>query len=172
MLELHIRELLGNLDDIVAIAEAGGEDQLVAGLGQLAQHAFGIRTFRHVLDDGRLRHGVAQRVLHELGADGVAVIPAIVVGRADQHEADLERLGLREGLGAEQRQSRGGGADLEDIAAGDCHLSLLNDFSWLIEKRLGAPQLLGRNGLPRQAGALVEASRRIEISTSTTTVAR
>src|SRR3546814_3205244 len=48
--ELHIRELLGDLDRRVHVAKRGCKDQLVALLGQIANHALGIRPLGHVLD--------------------------------------------------------------------------------------------------------------------------
>ena len=70
VLELDVRELLRDLDRRVHVAERGGEDQLVAGGGELADHALGVRALRDVLDEGGLDL-VAERLLHCLAADVV-----------------------------------------------------------------------------------------------------
>ena len=57
------------------VAKAGGEDDLVAGGSQVADHAFGIGTFGHVLDKGGL-HLIAQRGLDGLAAFVMLARPA------------------------------------------------------------------------------------------------
>ena len=78
----------------------------------------------------------------------VAVGPAIVAGRADVDEADLERL-LREaraGAGGEAQPGGGAGEHEAPAPQVERHPLVLP----LLE-RLG--QVAGRKGLPRQAGA-------------------
>ena len=54
VLELHVLELLGDLDGRVHEAEGGGEDQVVAVGGQLADDAFGVRPLAYALDEAGL----------------------------------------------------------------------------------------------------------------------
>jgi hypothetical protein len=170
--ELGVGELLGDLVHVVAIAEAGAVDELVALLRQLAEDALGVRPLGDVGHHGGLDLVGADRIDHFLAAAVMAVIPAIVVGRADQHEADLQ-LFLRECARAEQRQRRRGATDLDHRASVEVrHEYLLSyDVSGCCGSS-GPPYAVATKGLPRQAGAEVLPSRRSEISTSTRTVAR
>ena len=63
----------------------------MAGGGELADHALGVRPFGDVLDVGGLDL-VAEMLDHRLAAELVAVGPAVVADRPDVDEADLERL--------------------------------------------------------------------------------
>ena len=94
VLELHLREGRRDLDRRVHVAERGREDEVVAALRELADHALGVRALGHALDVlGRdLR---AERLLHLLAADVVLVGPAGVADRAHVDVADLERLAGR-----------------------------------------------------------------------------
>ena len=47
----HRRMFLRRVQRIVHVAERGGEDQLVAGIGKVVDDLFGIRTLGHVLDN-------------------------------------------------------------------------------------------------------------------------
>ncbi len=101
MLELHVREIGGDLLDRLHVAEGGAEDQLVALAGHVAQHALGIGRFGHALDEAG-DDLVAEFLLDGLAAVVVRERPAAVAHRADVGERDLQRLGLGRG-------GRGGG---------------------------------------------------------------
>ena len=49
MLELNVRELLGNLKNRVHVAERGRKDELVALLREVAKHAFAVSSGGNVL---------------------------------------------------------------------------------------------------------------------------
>ncbi len=91
MLEVHGGELLRHLDRRIHVSERRREDQLVAGLRELADHALGVGAFRDVLDVFR-RHLAGQVLFHREPRDVVLMRPAGVADRAHVHEADLERL--------------------------------------------------------------------------------
>ncbi len=168
-LELHVRELPGHLQHGIAEAEARPIDQLVPLLGQLTEHALAVRALGDIGHHRGFHLVLADRLEHLLAAAIVPVVPAIVVGRADQHEADLE-LFLRKGARSQQRQRRCGAADLDHRSSVEIrHRSLLCDVSRLF---LRHAQPVATNGLPRHAGAEILLSRRSEMSTSTRTVAR
>ena len=59
----------------VPMREAGAEDQLVAGRGQLAEHALGILRHEDVVDDGD-RDLVAELRLDRVDAEAVLLGPA------------------------------------------------------------------------------------------------
>ena len=112
MLELHVREFLRDLEKRIHVAEARREDELVALLREVAQHAFGVGVFGNVL---KRRH---LNLVAELGFDGLAgdVVlrrPAFFVGRAHVNEGNLEgprRSGGGSGrLGCIRSLLRGGG---------------------------------------------------------------
>jgi hypothetical protein len=107
MLEGHLGELLGDLDRRVHVAEGGGEHQLAAGCGELADHALRIRAFGHVFND--LGDDLAaQRLLHLLAALVMLEGPAGVTDRADIDEADLQWF-LRRRRQARRQRAGGGG---------------------------------------------------------------
>ena len=115
--EMQLRELLGDLDRRVHEAEGGCEDQLVAGLGELADGAGGVRPFRDVLDEA----GLDLRAVFLLQREPALVMRpgiAVIADRADIDEADAERR-LRRGAAAEDRQGGGGGRAEGQPAAGD-----------------------------------------------------
>ena len=94
VLELHILDVSGDLLHKVLIAEAGGEDQLVALTDHVAHHALGVCRLWHALDHGSLDL-VAELLLDGLAAQLVLVGPAAVADGAHIHEADLELVGSR-----------------------------------------------------------------------------
>ena len=92
MLPFDVRELLGGFDRLIHVAVGGGEDQLVALLGEVLHHRDRARVLLHVLDivgDDLTLERVDQR----LAALFVRPRPAVVADRAEIDEADLERLG-------------------------------------------------------------------------------
>ena len=115
MLELHRRELLGDLDGRIHEAEGGGEDDAVAAGRELADHALGIGSFLHALDIGGLQL-VAERLLGGLAPEVVLMAPAEIGDRADIDESGLEGLvGAGE---AEAAEGRGGGTGAEQLGEG------------------------------------------------------
>ena len=74
-LELHVREIARHLHGRLHIAEAGGENDLVALHGQVAQYALGVRPFRHIGHMGGL-HAATQLLLHLLARGFVLTRPA------------------------------------------------------------------------------------------------
>ena len=122
MFESDVGELRGDLDHRIAEAEAGGENQLAALLGQFAQDALGVRAFRHVLDKHRF-NAVAELLLDIDTALIMRVVVAVVVDRADIDEADLDLVELSESLGAKERERSGSGtADLDECTTRQCHV--------------------------------------------------
>jgi len=103
--EFHVGEFRGHLQHRLHVAERGGEDDLVALRGQVADHAFGIGALGHLLDDGGLDL-VAELGFHFLAAQVVRIRPARVTGRPDVDEGDLQRLGLGGGRGDRSRLGR------------------------------------------------------------------
>src|SRR5215510_14619611 len=91
MLELQLWELLGDAQRLLHVAERGSENQPVALLSKLANHAFRIRPFSNAFDIGRL-HLVAEVRLNGLAAGVMTMCPAIIPNRADIDKADLQRL--------------------------------------------------------------------------------
>lgn len=125
-----VGEGLGDLDHLVHVAEGGGEDDLVALLRHVAEDAFGVGRFRHVLDEAGL-HLAARLGFDRLAADVVGIGPAVVAGRADVYETGLERVG---GVGAGEaghRQDGGGGQGLQTRKQ---HAR----FSFRVKKRIAA----------------------------------
>ena len=117
VLELQLRELLRHLDRRVHEAEGGGEDQLVAGLGELADGARRVRPLGDVLDEAGLDLG-AVFLFQRLAALVVRPGPAMVADRPDIDESDAEgRLG--EGAPARKRQGGGSACPEGKAAAGD-----------------------------------------------------
>lgn len=115
VLEVDVRELLGDLHDGVHVAERRREDDLVALLGEVADDALGVGIFRDVLDPGHLDL-VAELLFDELAGDVMLGGPAFLVGRADVDEGDLQRLVLGEDgdRGGVERDGGGAGeAELE-----------------------------------------------------------
>ena len=88
MLELHVRELRGDLDRRVHEAEGRGEDQAAAGAGQALDGALGIRAFRNVFEELRLDL-VAERLFEFEAADVMRLRPAAIGLGTDIDEADL-----------------------------------------------------------------------------------
>ena len=101
-------------------------------------------------------------------ADIVAVGPAIVAGRPDIDEADLERLLAPGGAQARGEAEAGGGGAEDEAAAPELerHVVVLPRGGW-------HGQVAGRNGLPRQAGASsLPRTEPAEMMVSTRMVAR
>ena len=98
---------------------------MVAGGGELSDHALGVGAFAHVLDEGG-RDLIAERRLEILAPDVVPVGPAVVADRADVDEAGLDLL-LRAQARAEAHERRGGGRAAQKVPAGETgwHLGLL-----------------------------------------------
>ena len=140
----------------------------MAGAGELADDALGVGAFRHALDEAG-GHLAGEGLLDLEPADIVAVGPAIVAGRPDIDEADLERL---------LRSRRGGGpaARPRPVAAVPStkprrrRWSVISLFSLVMD---GVVQVAGRKGLPRQAGASsLPRTEPAEMMVSTRMVAR
>ena len=93
MLELRIWKLLGDLQRRVHEAERGREYQRVALLRKVADHALGIGTLGHLLDEAGLDL-VAQRLFQRQSSGVVLRGPARIAHRTDIDECDLERLRL------------------------------------------------------------------------------
>ncbi len=109
MFEFDIRELLGNFFGRVHETERGGEDQVVAGLGHLTDHAFSIGTFRHAFDIAG-RCTVAEFSFNGLTANVMTIRPAMVTNRADIDKTGLNVFGLGcTHAGCEGTNSRNGG---------------------------------------------------------------
>ena len=92
MFPFDVGELLRGLDRLIHVAVGGGEDELVALLGEVLHHRNRARVLLHVLDivgDDL----TFQRVDQRLAALFVRPRPAVVADRAEIDEADLERLG-------------------------------------------------------------------------------
>ena len=124
MLELDVRELLGDLERLIHVAVGGGEDQFVALLGEVFQDRDCARILFHVLDIGRddlaLERGVERK-----SSLVVSPGPAEIADRAKIDVADLQRL-RGEGASPEGGQSQAGGGGLDEIAPCDCaHFLLL-----------------------------------------------
>ena len=107
-LELDVGKVFGDLQRRLHVAEARREDELVALSRQVANYAFGIGAFGHVLDVGCLDLA-AQRNFHCLTALVVLMDPAGVRQRCDVDEGDLQRI-ARRGAGL-RRLSKCGGKD-------------------------------------------------------------
>jgi hypothetical protein len=84
---------LRDLQRRLHVAEAGREDQLVAGGHEVADDALGVRPLGHVLDEGRLHARTEARPARP-AALLVLAHPAGVGDGRDIDEADLERLVL------------------------------------------------------------------------------
>ena len=91
MLEPGIRVPFRGIDRVVHVAERRGEDQFVTAIGEVIHDALGVRTFGHVLDEGRL-----DLIAEMLGGGeaGLVVLvgPAEIADRAEVDEADLHRI--------------------------------------------------------------------------------
>ena len=87
-LKLHIRKIFGDFQRGLHVAKAGREDQRVAGGGQIADHAFGIRAFGHILHKGGF-DAIPQRGLNRLAAFVVLAHPARIGQWRDVDEADF-----------------------------------------------------------------------------------
>ena len=94
VLEGQLGELLGDFQRRVHIAEGGGEDQVIAALGHVANHPLGICTFRDVFHVAGFNL-VAELFDHRLTALLMLVSPAVVANRANVDKADLQRIGGR-----------------------------------------------------------------------------
>src|SRR5216683_5775192 len=89
VLEENVRIFLCDLDRRVHVAERCGEDQLVAGAGQLLDRALGVRALIDVLEERGLDLGT--ELLHdELPAELMLVGPAEIANRSKINESDLE----------------------------------------------------------------------------------
>ena len=110
--EGDLGELAGDALDVVHVAEAGGEHDLAAAGGELADHALGVGALGDVLDVARLDLA-AERLFHLLAALVVLVGPAGVADRADVDEADLRGVGGLRGEGQGGRDGERGGGEHE-----------------------------------------------------------
>ncbi|MDQ0589778.1 hypothetical protein QFZ47_003887 [Variovorax paradoxus] len=89
--ELHVGKVARHLERRLHVAEAGREDQPVALLREVADHALGVGALWHVLDEGGPDLAAERRI------DGLAALfmlahPAGIGDRRDVDEADLQRL--------------------------------------------------------------------------------
>ena len=91
VVEEVLREGLRHLERLVHVAERGGEDDLVALGGEIADHALGVGAFGHALHV-RGAHLALQLRFHRLAPGVVGEGPAAVADRADVDEADAQRL--------------------------------------------------------------------------------
>ena len=83
--ELHIGELLGSLDDVILVAEGVGEDDVAAGIGQLAGSIIGFLTLRNVGAEQVLIFGQAQGGNGLLGAvHEVQVVGGVLIVQEDE----------------------------------------------------------------------------------------
>ena len=85
-------ELLSHFQRWVHVAEGGGEDQIKAALGHVADHAFGVCAFWHVLHIAGFDF-IAEFLDQLLATLLVLVGPAVVANRADIDETNLQRIG-------------------------------------------------------------------------------
>src|SRR5690606_18849787 len=108
VLEGDVGELLGDLDRRVHVTEGGGEDQVIAALGHVADHPFGVGAFGDVLDEAGLNL-VAELFFQVLAALLVLVGPAMVADRAAVDETDLQGIGRRDAEGGAQTDGCGEG---------------------------------------------------------------
>ena len=92
MLEEHVRIFVRDFQRRVHEAERGGEDQLVAGAGQLLDRAFGVGALGNILEESGLDLA-GKRLFHRLAADVMLVAPAKVADRPDIDEADFQFFG-------------------------------------------------------------------------------
>ena len=90
MLENHVGILRRDLDDIGHIAEAGGEDDVVALLGVVADDPIGIGAFCDKLTVGRL--DIIELTLHIQASLVVGIGPAEIARRPNVDEGDLQLL--------------------------------------------------------------------------------
>ena len=104
MLKLHIREFLGDLENRVHVAKRSGEDELIALLSQITQHALGIRIFGNILNGCHLDL-IAELRFNRAAGNVMLSRPAFFIGRAHIHESDFQRL-LRSGLSGLSRLRR------------------------------------------------------------------
>ena len=126
VLEEHVRIFVRHLQRRVHEAERGGEDELVAGAGELLDRALGVGALGDVLEEGRLDL-VAERLLHRLASDVMLVAPAKVADRPDIDEADFQLIG---GVSAAERS----GGDREDRRHSD-DVPFLHDLHSGLERR-------------------------------------
>ena len=96
-LELHAGEVLRHFEGGLHVAKTGREDELVALLRQVADHAFGVCAFGHVFDIGG-GDFAAQRRFDSLAAVLMLAYPACGGDGGDIHKPDLERWGDHRGL--------------------------------------------------------------------------
>ena len=91
VLKLHIREFLGDLENRVHVAKRSGEDELIALLSQITQHALGIRIFGNILNGCHLDL-VTELRFNRAAGNVMLSRPAFFIGRAHIHESDFQRL--------------------------------------------------------------------------------
>ncbi len=87
--ELRVRKFLRHRHCRVHEPETRGQDQVVVLLRKVADHTLRLRTFRHVLDIGRL-HLVTQRLLQRQTSLVVRPRPAHIADRRHIHERDFQ----------------------------------------------------------------------------------
>ncbi len=180
MLELDVGIALGDALGRVHEAERGGEHDVGAIVGHLADDALGIGALIDVLDIDGL-DPVAEGLLESQSALVVLVGPSVIADRADIDEAGLHRI-LRVGRPDRQRQCGGRGGECQILHA---MCSLWNPVPFEAETLPAAIAVLsptrdggidhrsGTNGWPRLSGVLARAfARSREIMTRTTMVAK
>ena len=96
--KLHVGKLARHLERGLHVAKAGREDQLVALLRQIADHALGVRAFGDVLDIAGL-HTLAQCRLHGKPAFFVLAYPAGGGQWRNVDKPNLQRRRVGSGLG-------------------------------------------------------------------------
>ena len=94
MLEFHIGEVFGDFEHRLHVAKAGGENDLVALRGQIANHALGVCAFGHFFDEGGF-HLVAKLGFNGFAAEIMREGPACIANRADIDPSRLQRLSFR-----------------------------------------------------------------------------
>ena len=94
VLELHARKFSGHPQCRLKVAEAGGEDELVALLRQVAHHTLGVGPFIDAFDHRGVDF-VAECLLHGDASKVVLVCPARIADGADVDESNFERWGDR-----------------------------------------------------------------------------
>ena len=90
--KIGIRKLLGNRQRRVHVAEAGGDNQVIALQGEVANNALCVRAFGHVFNEGRLR--AAFQFSFQIQPPLIVRIrPAEVFDWGGIDEGDLQRPG-------------------------------------------------------------------------------
>ncbi len=88
MLENDIRIFGGDFEDVVHVAKARREDDVVAFLSVVAKHAVGIGAFGYQLANRSLD---TERFFHRLTTIVVRLGPAAILRRANQDKCGLDQ---------------------------------------------------------------------------------